>query len=505
MQCSFLTRIGTSIVGMALVASTIAAAPPMAVRIHASGLQQPLAITHAPGDSTTVYVVQRLGKIAAVDAASGAVRSLAWLDLTATVRAVGDGGLLGIAFDPNFQRSGFVYVYFTRQPDSQGTLMRFTVNPVTRVPDPASGIVILTHPRFSGGHNGGWIGFSPLDGFLYMGLGDAGTGTEPDPLNSAQTLRGLPFQGKVVRIDPSGDDFPLDAARNYRIPASNPFVATTNDPEIWAYGLRNPWRCSFDRATGDLWIADVGHDLYEEINVERAGHPGGSNYGWKCMEGPVCTPFGSCGPCPVPGLSIPTFAYDHDMGHSITGGVVYRGSAIPGLVGSYVFADWSDGKLFTLRAASAGGFEDVTSMVEPGGSALLYTIAAIGEDAAGEIYLADWLRGRLLKLVPRPAGACCLLAAPWCDTRSVADCLAAGGVYRGDGTTCDASCVGACCLPDGTCDVLIAPACLVAGGTYQGHGTTCEGACTTSPCMGDFNQDGGVDGSDVFAFFDAWQ
>lgn len=450
-----------------MVAPSAVAAPPMVLRTHSTGLQQPLAITHAPGDASTLYVLQRLGKVAAIDAASGAVRSLAWLDLTSIVRAVGDGGMLGIAFDPAFAQSGHLYLYFTRQPDSQGTLMRFTVNPTTRVPDPASGVVILTHARATGGHNGGWIGFSPLDGLLYLGLGDGGTGTDADPLNGAQTLQGLPFLGKVLRIDPSGDDFPLDPARNYRIPPSNPFVGTTNDPEIWAYGLRNPWRCSFDRATGDLWIADVGHDLYEELNVERAGHAGGSNYGWKCMEGPVCTPFGACGPCPVPGLTLPTFAYDHDLGHSITGGVVYRGSAIPGLVGRYVFADWADGKMFTLRASAASGFEEVTSMVEPGGAALVYTIAAIGEDASGELYLADWLRGRLLKLVPRP--------------------------------------LGACCLPDGSCQTLSEATCQGASGLYAGDGTTCEESCTPPACIGDFNQDGGVDGSDIFAFFEAWQ
>ncbi|MEY3231645.1 MAG: hypothetical protein RL689_1734 [Planctomycetota bacterium] len=488
-----------------LTVATGVAAPPMVLRVHSTGLQQPVAITHAPGDSTTLYVLQRLGRVAAVDVATGAVRAAAWLDLTSQVRAVGDGGLLGIAFDPAYAQSGHVYLYFTRQPDSQGTLMRFTVNPVTRVPDPASGVVILTHARPTGGHNGGWIGFSPLDGLLYMGLGDGGTGTDADPLNGAQTLQGLPFLGKILRVDPSGDDFPLDSARNYRIPSSNPFIGSANDPEIWAYGLRNPWRCSFDRATGDLWIADVGHDLYEEVNVERGGHAGGSNYGWKCMEGPECTPFGGCGPCPLPGLTLPTFAYDHGIGHSITGGIVYRGSAIPGLVGRYVFADWADAKLFTLRADSATGFEDVTAAVEPGGAALLNTIAALGEDAAGELYLADWIRGRLLKLVPRPLGACCLPADPWCATLSISDCLAAGGTYGGDGSTCDPMCVGACCLPGGTCDVRSLGDCQQVGGTYQGHASTCQATCEAPVCMGDFNQDGGVDGSDIFAFFEAWQ
>lgn len=498
-------RAGRSCLAAGIMASAGIASPPMMVRVHSTGLQQPLAVTHAPGDPSTLYVAQRLGRVAAVDVATGGLRAAAWLDLTSIVRAVGDGGLLGLAFDPDFVRSGHVYVYLTRQPDSQGTLMRFTVNDVTRMPDPASGVVILTHPRNTGGHNGGWIGFSPLDGLLYLGLGDGGTGADADPLNGAQTLQGLPFLGKILRIDPTGDDFPLDPARNYRIPPSNPFVGTTSDPEIWAYGLRNPWRCTFDRGTGDLWIADVGHDLYEELNVERAGHPGASNYGWKCMEGPTCTTFGRCGPCPVLGLTLPSFAYDHDTGHSITGGIVYRGEAIPGLAGSYLFADWADGKLFTLGAASASGFEDVTSMVEPGGAPLLYTIAAIGEDASGEAYLADWLRGRLLKLVPRPLGACCMPADQWCTTLSAADCAAAGGAYGGDGSTCQLSCVGACCLPDGTCDVLAAATCRLAAGTYQGHGSTCQESCTESACVGDFNHDGGVDGSDVFAFFEAWQ
>jgi glucose/arabinose dehydrogenase len=500
-------RIAAALAAGAAMTTAAMAVPPMTVRLHATGLQQPLAITHAPGHDDIIYVLQRTGRVATVDVATGAIRSIAWIDITPRVRTFGDGGLLGIAFAPDFASSGHVYLYYSRQPDSQGTLVRFTVDPATRVVDLASETLILTYPRTPNGHNGGWIGFSPLDGYLYLGSGDGGTAANPDPINAAQTITGRQFQGKMLRLDPTFDDFPLDPSRNYRIPPSNPFVGTSNDHEIWAYGLRNPWRCSFDRDTGDLWIADVGQESFEEINVERAGDPGGRNYGWKCMEALACTPYQACVTCPIPGATDPYFAYDHGVGHSITGGVVYRGSAIPGLIGTYVCADWADARMYTIRSDRPDDFQDVTSMVEPGGAALLTTIAAIGEDAAGEVYLADWQRGRVLKLVPRPLGACCVPGGG-CEVLSITECLAVGGTYAGDGSSCqgpEASCVGACCLPDGTCVTLAEAACAGASGTFGGPGAACDGTCGTNPCTGDFNQDGGVDGSDIFAFFEAWQ
>ncbi|MCX5688690.1 MAG: PQQ-dependent sugar dehydrogenase [Planctomycetota bacterium] len=442
------------------------AAPPMTVRIVATGLSQPVAIAAMPTDSTHLYVAQRAGTIARIDTATGQVDPTPFLNITSSVRAFGDGGLLGLVFDPAFASTGYFYVYYTRQPDSQGTLVRYHVDPFTGRAEPASASLIFTYPRDAGGHNGGWIGISPRDGFLYLSSGDGGTAVNPDPINAAQTITGGQFQGKMLRLDPSGDDYPLDADRNYRIPASNPFVATAADPEIWSYGLRNAWRCSFDRATGDLWMADVGQDDFEEINVERAGEAGGRNYGWRCQEGFSCTGYGGC-QCPIPGSTDPFLAYDHTIGQSITGGYVYRGAAIPGLEGSYLCADWQTARLFVVAPSATPVLEDVTAQVEPGGTPLLTYIASFGEAANGELYMADWLHGRVLKLVSRVAGACCIA---------------------------------------GTCQVLTEGACNAAGGVFSGTGTACDdlGICP-SPCEADFNQDGGVDGSDIESFFVTWE
>jgi glucose/arabinose dehydrogenase len=484
--------------------------------IHATGLAQPVAIVPMPGDASHIYVVQRAGRVSSVDTATGFVDPAAWLDVTSLVRVYGDGGLLGLAFAHDFQNSGLFYVYFTRAPDSYGVIMQFHADPSTHVVDGGSGHVILAYPRNPGGHNGGWIGVSPVDHYLYLSSGDGGTAADPDPINASQTITGGQFQGKMLRIDPTGDDFPLDSSRNYRIPPTNPFVGTIADPEIWAYGLRNAWRCSFDRATGDLWMGDVGQDAFEEINVEPSGSSGGRNYGWRCVEGPQCTGYSGC-TCPLAGSVPPYLAYDHTVGQSITGGVVYRGQAIPGLVGQYVCADWSAFKLFVVAPGAAPVLEDVTAAVEPGGTPLLSYIAAIGEDSAGEIYLADWLHGRVLKLLPGNSGACCL-PADGCDIRSQAMCESIGGYFAGRGTTCDvAPCqrlTGACCTPSG-CVVTSQALCQSTSGAYwTGLFTTCEDRdldgiadiCAAQPgCLADFNQDGGVDGADVEAFFLAWE
>lgn len=306
--------------------------------------------------------------------------------------------------------------------------MRFHADPVTHIADPASGQLILTYPRNPGGQNGGWIGISPINGYLYLSSGDGGTATNPDPVNASQTITGGQFQGKMLRLDVSGpDDFPADPDKNYRIPPDNPFVGIEGDDEIWDYGLRNAWRCSFDRATGDLWIADVGQDGYEEIDVEPAGDRGGHNYGWRCVEGPACTSYSGC-ICPFPSVP-PYFSYDHTVGQSITGGVIYRGEAIPGLVGKYLFADFQLPKVFVLTPGAAPVFEDVSGDLEPGGGEILTNLAAIGEDQDGEVYMADFFNAVILRIEPDAA----------------------------------------------------------------------------EPCIADFNQDGGVDGADVEAFFLSWE
>ncbi len=426
-----------------------AAAPPINGRLLTVGLSQPVYVTHMPGHPSALHVVQRGGLIRIVDAETGAISPAPFLDLRSVVRVVGDGGLLCAAFAPDFSDSGFVYVYYTGQPDSGGTIARYSVDPVTRLADPGSAHIVLRYSRPANGHNGGWIGFSPRDGMLYLAAGDGGTAANPDPTNAAQTLTGN-IQGKILRIDPRSDGFPADDDRNYAVPPDNPFVGLPGDDEIWAYGLRNPWRCSFDRATGDLWIADVGQADYEEINIETVATPPGRNYGWRCLEGPRCTNYDGC-VCQPEGTTSPAFAYNHAVGQSITGGYVYRGGAIPGLVGSYVFADFQTPGVFVLSPSLM--FEDVTAGVDPGDPRIITSPASFGEDEAGELYIVNFFEGTLIKLVP-----------PSCP----AD-------FNGDGG--------------------------VDGGDIEAFYLAWEPADPSA----DVNHDGGIDGADVAFFFIVWE
>src|SRR5205823_2713418 len=252
-------------------------------------------------------------------------------------------GLLGLAFAPDYAQSGLFYVNFT---DAGGTthVRRFRVSAANPdVADPATATTVLTVPQPFANHNGGWLGFGPRDGLLYVALGDGGS--EGDPRRLGQDRGQL--LGKMLRIDVNRNDFPGDPTRHYAIPPSNPFLPQAGvRPEIWAYGLRNPWRNSFDRLTGDLWIGDVGQDEREEVNFQPAASTGGENYGWRLREGTRNT-----GLDPIPPqarLTDPVVEYTHDEGSGVVGGYVYRGSAVPGLAGTYFLADIS-GPVWTLR------------------------------------------------------------------------------------------------------------------------------------------------------------
>jgi hypothetical protein len=262
--------------------------------------------------------------------------------------------------------------------------------------DPLSVRRILGFAQPFTNHNGGWMAFGP-DGFLYIASGDGGSGN--DPQNNAQDVTNN-FLGKMLRIDVGGDDFPTDSTRNYAIPASNPFVGQTGDDEIWAYGLRNPWRSSFDRATGDLYIADVGQNVWEEINVQPSSSLGGENYGWRLREGLVPTP--TVGGDKPLGAIDPIYVYRHgtglDQGYSVTGGYVYRGP-IQELNGNYFFADFSRSRVWSLRfngdaPAEFNGtnyrdYTPWTSLLRPD-VGTIRDIASFGEDAQGNLYIVDY-------------------------------------------------------------------------------------------------------------------
>lgn len=359
----------------------------------AAGLLEPVYVTVAPDDPNTMFVVEQDGIIKRLDLTTGVVASTPFLTVTG-LSVGGERGLLGLAFHPDYATNRSFYINMT---DSSGdTLVRkYTAQPDGLTANPASAQRILGFDQPFGNHNGGWMDFGP-DGFLYVATGDGGSGN--DPQENAQDITDN-LLGKMLRIDVDGDDFPADANRNYAIPPSNPFVGISGDDEIWAYGLRNPWRNSFDRETGDLIIADVGQNAREEINFQSADSTGGENYGWREREGTIATP--SVGGPKPPGAIDPIYDYPHNGssigGFSVSGGYVYRGP-IDELQGNYFFADYVTSRIWSIRpdGTSPLGFDGTnysdftnwTSLLTPD-VGTISNISSFGEDAAGNLYIVD--------------------------------------------------------------------------------------------------------------------
>lgn len=329
-----------------------------------------------PGTDTLLLLEQQ-GRIRSVE--NGALVDEPFLDLRDRVEAGGERGLLGLAFHPRFSENGLFYVHYSARAVS-GTeigngdtvVSEFSRNGQGNTADPASERRVLTVDQPYGNHNGGMLAFSPLDGFLYIGMGDGGSAR--DPQGHGQNLGSL--LGKMLRIDVDGRD-----AGEYGIPSGNMTGAGVR-PEIWSYGLRNPWRYSFDD-NGDLYIADVGQGDREEIDYEPAGE-GGRNYGWNIMEGARChEPMSGCN---QDGLTLPVIEYGRDSGRSITGGYVYRGQAIPELRGVYLYADFATGLISALRLENGAlvGSRDISSSINPDG---VNNFTSFGVDAQGELYL----------------------------------------------------------------------------------------------------------------------
>ncbi|MCS7039970.1 MAG: PQQ-dependent sugar dehydrogenase, partial [Anaerolineae bacterium] len=302
-----------------------------------------------------------------------------FLDIGDRVSCCGERGLLSIAFPPGFAAKQYFYVNYT-DPRGDTVVARYRVLPgQPNTADPESEAIILRVEQPYANHNGGQLAFGP-DGYLYIGLGDGGSAGDPHDLaqNPATWL------GKLLRLDTETGTSP------YAIPATNPFTATTGyRGEIWAVGLRNPWRFSFDRATGDLYVADVGQNRREEVNFQPAGSAGGENYGWRVMEGSLCYRPSSCDPT---GLVLPVAEYDHSLGCSVTGGFVARAAAEPALQGIYVFGDYCSGRIWGLRRTADGAWEQALLLDT------LFTISTFGEDEAGHLYLADYGRGHVYRL-----------------------------------------------------------------------------------------------------------
>jgi glucose/arabinose dehydrogenase len=500
-------------------ASRARATPPARSRLMSSAINQPIFITYAPGDAQHVYVCERPGRIRVMDKDTGAVDPAPVLDITAQVNTDGDNGLLGLAFDPAFATSGFFYIDYIN-PDNTFVLERYHVDAATGLADPASAHTIWRYTRPLG-HNGGWIGFSPVDGDLYISSGDGDTGATPDFAGRAQNTSIL--MGKIHRIDVSSDDFPTDPDRNYHIPAGNPFVAGGGAPEVWSYGLRNPWRCSFDRTTGDFYIGDVGNGSWEEVDTEPAGGTGGvggRNYGWPCMEATHCTGTGDC-TCNDPSLTLPIYEYPHTVGNCVTGGYVYRGSAIPEFQGRYIFADFGHARVWSFIPNSGGisDFLDLSDMlIPPTTDTPISWVGTMGEDAAGEIYLADINTSRIYKIVPYPCFPV-IDQQPRSKTfpespEIVLDVIAAGG----DPLTFQWRRNGVDLTDDGhyqntqTASLTILDAVEDDSGMFQvaitspcGSVTSDMVSLTIRPCdHADFNGDGTIEIEDLFDFINAW-
>ena len=332
-----------------------------------SGLSSPVGITHAGDGSGRLFIVLQGGRIVIFDGVQ--LLSPPFLDISSLVSSGGERGLLGLAFHPDYSHNGLFYVNYTNTAGNT-VIARYSVSGDPNLANPASASILLTITQPFSNHNGGQLQFGP-DGYLYIGVGDGGSGG--DPQNNGQNL--LTLLGKILRID-------VDHGAPYEIPPDNPFVGNPDAlEEIWAWGLRNPWRFSFDRLTGDMFIGDVGQNSWEEVDFQQATSTGGENYGWRLMEGNSC--YNPATNCNDGTLTLPILLYDHSLGCSITGGYRYRGSKNPHLFGVYLYGDYCSGRIWSAQEDGLGGWNT---------SVLLDTnflISTFGEDESGEIYFAD--------------------------------------------------------------------------------------------------------------------
>lgn len=360
---------------------TAVPAPTLATTIQlapiASGLFKPVYLTHA--NDSRLFIVEQHGVIRILN--GGELLPHPFLDIQERVGSDGnEQGLLSMAFHPAYGENGRFYLNYTNL-DGNTVISHFHVSSDPNAADSSSEQILLTLPQPFSNHNGGQLQFGP-DGYLYIGMGDGGAAN--DPLNHGQDTTTL--LGDLLRIDINSND------SAYAIPADNPFVTTDARDEIWGYGLRNPWRFSFDRLTGDLYVADVGQNEWEELHFVAAGRPGGLNFGWNTLEGSHCFSSSDCDPA---GLEQPIFEYSHSEGGcSITGGYVYRGQQFPQLWGNYFFGDYCSGNIWATAPAVDGTF---TTQLVLGSSGLL--ISSFGEDAAGELYVLDH-QGQVLQIQP---------------------------------------------------------------------------------------------------------
>jgi glucose/arabinose dehydrogenase len=348
-------------------------------QLAVAGLDKPEGLVNAGDGSGRLFIIEQAGLVRILIRKEGILLPTPFLDLTSTVSCCGEKGLLGLAFHPKYLENGYFYVDYTENVNNQlyTVISRFSVS--AEDPDradPTSEMRLLYIQQPFQNHNGGELQFGP-EGYLYIGMGDGGSAG--DPLENGQSLQTM--LGKILRID-------VDSSEPYAIPPENPFATEGGVREIWLYGLRNPWRFSFDRLTGDMYIGDVGQDAWEEIDYLPMGSPGGENLGWNYYEG--SHPYRGSPPLDTT-FVMPVSEYGHDLGDSVTGGYVYRGSNLPAWQGVYLYGDFSSGRVWGLLHLPDGGWQ----------SALVFdtnaNISSFGVDESGEIYLVDY-QGNILIL-----------------------------------------------------------------------------------------------------------
>ena len=361
----------------------VSGTPALTTQLVVSGFRSPVDAQVPAGDRARIFVVEQAGRIRIVR--GGAIVGTPFLDVSARVSAGGERGLLGLAFHPRYAENGRFFVNYT---DLSGDthIVEFRASPPSSdTADPATERLLHFVRQPFANHNGGGLAFGN-DGMLYIGLGDGGSAG--DPLGNAQSLSTT--LGKILRID-------VDSVQPFGVPRDNPFASTPGaEPSIWAYGLRNPWRFGFDRATGDLYIGDVGQNAVEEIDVGLAARRGGENYGWNVTEGSRC--FRPAANCSMSGLTLPVAEYTHSEGCSVSGGVVYRGCRLPGYHGTYFYGDFCTGLIrsFRLDAGRAVDQRDWTSAL---GRGVLRQVVSFGTDVDGEVLVLDY-DGELYRVVP---------------------------------------------------------------------------------------------------------
>ena len=460
------------------------------------GLTWPTHLAFAPGDSSRIYVTEKPGRVRVYDLASDTLLPEPMLDIDPLVGGgignVSEQGLLGIAFHPQFQSNGYVYLNYTANNWATVVVRYVATSPVTLDPDSAQ--VVITYAQPAPNHNGGWLAFD-AEGYLLISSGDGSAANDPGNLAQQTVNQKL---GKILRIDVDADDFPDDPSRNYAIVASNPFVGLAGDDEILHYGLRNPWRCSLDRRTGDLYIGDVGQNAREEVNVAPAGMTG-LNFGWRCMEGNLCTGLGGC-ECNSPELTMPIHVYDRGPtgGTCVIGGHVYRGCAIPEADGTFFFADYGSNRYWSFRwdGNQVTEFAVQTSKFTPTIEGhTIANVVSFAEDHDGELYFIrhhlNSNMSAIYKVIRDPLAT----PLPDCNGNGVADTC---DIARGDSLDLNGNGIPDECEPvpgDLNGDGIVDGADL---GIMLGAWGECDG------CDADLNGDGTVDGGDLGVLLGNW-